>query len=166
MVELTACDIGDRRGAPLEVDGDASDVMRTLAVVEAVPLHDDAFAGNVLGDVVRRRARKRRLRALGVGGKSGGDGTEAAQTGKEIWHWLREPEAQRPPARDRSREPGRFPREHLARPDDVREGSAARLHLRIEDSLERVDEVSRRDCGALGEARVLADRERVRLSVP
>jgi hypothetical protein len=46
-----------------EVEDEPVDVMWSLPVVEAVPFEHDALIRDVRGDVVRRRARQRRLRA-------------------------------------------------------------------------------------------------------
>ena len=149
-----------------EVGDEPIDVVGTLAPVEAVPLQHQPLVGDVLGDVVGRRAREGFLRPLRVGGQGRGHGAYSRQADRQFGDALRQPQGQRPALRYEASDGRRLARQHVLRADDVCEGvGSKRLHRRVEDALERVREGAGRHRPAVGEARVLADGEGVGLAV-
>ena len=162
-VELAVLDALERRRVGIELDRDPVDVMGPGAAIEAVALHHDQLAGNVLRHVVRGAGLGRGAFApSGSAGSVGGTAHRPAQTGGQVRHRLRQPQPQDSSLRDGSGKRRGLAGEHPPGSEDVHEGTAAGLHRRREDALERPDECLRRRGRPVREAGVLPDREGVR----
>jgi hypothetical protein len=115
--------VEDLAGIDVQVGDEPGDVLGALAAVEAVPLQHDPLAGDVLGDVVGRGARKRRLGPLRVCGKIGWHRAKERHSVQEIGDALRQSQGQDPSLRESARKRGRLAGEHLARAEDLQEGT-------------------------------------------